>query len=264
MSMFSSLTGIGINPFGKTKVKINPIKALGTALTVGSMGGLGPVAGALGRIPGVAAGAAKVGGVLGKIPGASKVGGFLLNGFGKAGQNVQPGGYNVNDPSQNPYANPDDPNAGSGGGGGGATPAGGWLSQLGSFLGKPGVAQAGADVLGGVLQGQSAAAQNKQQGEQFNRVQTNNEQTGALAAERQRAAAPLRDNALYMLQQRMGMNNQAFKPHDMFNEGYGSGAPQLGGLDEEELARRRAGYKPGAGGVNQALYDAYIRKYGGK
>lgn len=264
MSWLSSITGIGINPLGKTKVKIDPVKALGTALTVGSMGGLGPVAGALGRIPGVAAGAAKVGGVLSKVPGATKVGGYLLNGFGKAGQ-AQPsgngGGYNAEDPNQNIFADPS--GAASGAQATAPTDSGNWLSSLGGFLSKPGVAQAGADVIGGVLQGQAAAAQNQQQAQQFNRTQGLEEANSALGASRQAATAPLRDQAIYGLQQRMGMQQGQFQPHDIYNQSYGNGPAKLGGIDEQELQRRLAGYRPGAGGVNSALLNAYVQKYGG-
>ena len=252
MSILSSVTGIGVNPFGKTKVKIDPLKAAGTALTIGSMGGLRPVAGALGRIPGVAAGAAKVGGVLSKVPGATKVGGFLLNGFGKAGQVPPPiQGQPTDDELYGTETSPAPPKQG-----------GGWLDTLGKFAQKPGFLEAGANVVGGVLKGQADAARLKQEQQQFARTQGTSEAGNALAAERQRAAAPLRDQATYLLQQRMGVPNQQFQPHDIYNESYGSGPANLGGQDPEELKRRAAGYRPGAGGVNQALYDAYIKKYG--
>lgn len=77
MSLVSKITGVHISPHG---VKIEPLKALGTALTIGSFGGLGPVGAALGAIPGagaVASGVSKVKGALAAIPGISKVGGFL-------------------------------------------------------------------------------------------------------------------------------------------------------------------------------------------
>lgn len=67
-SLLSRITGIGLNPFGKTKVKIDPLKALGTLATAGSFGALGPVAGALESIPGVGALAGLAGKVGGMIP----------------------------------------------------------------------------------------------------------------------------------------------------------------------------------------------------
>lgn len=63
MSWLSKVTGIGINPL-KGKIKIDPLKALGTGLTVASFGGLGPLAGVAG----------KVGSVASHIPGAGTVG----------------------------------------------------------------------------------------------------------------------------------------------------------------------------------------------
>lgn len=87
MSWLSKVSGIGINPFGKDKIKIDPMKAAMTALTVGSMGGFGPVAGAINAIPGGAAvlgGVSKVKGALSAIPGVSKLGG-LSGGISKVG-----------------------------------------------------------------------------------------------------------------------------------------------------------------------------------
>lgn len=68
MSILSSLTGIHISKKG---VHIEPLKALGTALTVGSFGGLGPLAGIAG----------KVGSVATKIPGVAKVAGGIGTGY---------------------------------------------------------------------------------------------------------------------------------------------------------------------------------------
>lgn len=313
MSILSSVTGIGINPFGKTKVKINPMKALGTALTVGSMGGLGGIGAVLGRIPGAAAaagalkavpgvtalgaGAAKAGGLLGKIPGASKLGGVALHGFGGAGQapagvalnrgqptDMQGEGPGTPPPFDSSIAGAPSPTSQSSNSADGGTDWGnvagqltgfgsgtqgtqptqpGLLSQIGGFLSKPGVAQAGADIAGGVLQGQSQAAQLKAQGQQFNRTQGLTEANDAAGMQRQQAASPLRDQALYMLKQRMGMPTQQFKPHDIYNQSYGSGPAQMGGIDQNALNQKNAQYTPGAGGVNQALYAAYIKKYGG-
>lgn len=59
-----------------------------TALTVGSMGGFGPVGAALGHLPGGAsllAGAGKVKGALSMIPGAGKIGGMVADHGGVSG-----------------------------------------------------------------------------------------------------------------------------------------------------------------------------------
>lgn len=109
MSILSSVTGIGINPFGKRKIKIDPLKALGTALTVGSMGGLGPLAGIAG----------KVGSAASRIPGAAKAGAVL-----SAGKRLLGGGDGVPQVMRNgqPISlsdlNPNMPGGGAGAGGG--------------------------------------------------------------------------------------------------------------------------------------------------
>lgn len=77
MSWLSKITGVHISPKG---VHVEPLKALGTALTIGSLGGLGPVGAALGSIPGAGA-ISKVGGVLSHIPGV----GALESGIDKLG-----------------------------------------------------------------------------------------------------------------------------------------------------------------------------------
>lgn len=113
MSILSDVTGIGINPFGKRKFKIDPLKALGTVATVGSFGGLGPVAGALSHIPGGAAmvkGATKVGGVL-------SAGKRLLGGGNSGVPEVTRGGVPISLSDINPNI-PADPSGADGGGGG--------------------------------------------------------------------------------------------------------------------------------------------------
>lgn len=284
MSWLSSATGIHISPHG---VKIEPLKALGTALTVGSLGGLGGIGAALGKVPGLArvggaigtaakaipgaqAATGALGGALSHVPGASQVGNTLLHGFGSAGAigggaagAQQAAGAGSQAPSQAVFdaATEGGVEGAAQGAGGGS----GWLGQLGNFLGKPGVLQAGADIAGGLMQGQAAAAQNKQQAQQFNRVQGFNEANNAMAMQRQQAAGPLRDQALFMLKQRMGAPQQAFIPHDIYNQSYGSGPAQLGGLSLQNrniLNQAQGHYQPGMGGVNQALYDAYMKKYG--
>lgn len=115
MSILSSVTGIGINPFGKRKIKIDPMKALGTALTVGSMGGFGPVAGALSHVPG---GAALVKGAT-KFGGAVTAGKRLLSGGGGGGvPQVMRNGQPISLSDVNPNMPADPTGAGDGGGGG--------------------------------------------------------------------------------------------------------------------------------------------------
>lgn len=78
MSILSKLTGVHISGKG---VRIEPMKALGTALTIGSFGGLGPIAGLASKIPGVA----KLGGMASKIPGVSAIGGLAAKAKGIPG-----------------------------------------------------------------------------------------------------------------------------------------------------------------------------------
>lgn len=82
MSMLSKFTGIGINPL-KGKIKIDPLKAIGTALTVGTMGGFGPIAGLASKVggSGLAGLAAKAGTALK----AKGIGGLLKGGLDVAG-----------------------------------------------------------------------------------------------------------------------------------------------------------------------------------
>jgi hypothetical protein len=97
MSWLSKATGIGINPL-KGKIKIDPLKALGTALTVGSMGSLGPVAAIASKIPGAATLgglASKVGGM---IPGPIKSGiGAITNAAKGAGAAAEKRGLSMSD-----------------------------------------------------------------------------------------------------------------------------------------------------------------------
>src|SRR4051812_3483839 len=81
MSILSKVTGIHISKHG---VHVEPMKALGTALTIGSLGGLGPIGAALGSIPGagaIASGVSKVGTLAKALPGASAI----ASGVGKMG-----------------------------------------------------------------------------------------------------------------------------------------------------------------------------------
>lgn len=122
MSILSSVTGIGINPFGKRKIKINPMKALGTALTVGSMGGFGPIAAGLSHIPGGAAllsGASRAKAALTTGKGALALGAGkrLLGGGGGGVPQVTRNGQPISLSDINPNM-PGDPSAAPPGGGG--------------------------------------------------------------------------------------------------------------------------------------------------
>lgn len=72
MSWLSKITGIGISKHG---VHIDPLKAAMTALTVGSLGGLGPLAAAGSKLGAIT----KLGGLASKGGKLAAVGGFLKN-----------------------------------------------------------------------------------------------------------------------------------------------------------------------------------------
>lgn len=74
---------------------------------------------------------------------------------------------------------------------------------------------------------------------------------------------PMRDRLQYNLGQRLGMSPQEFRPNvgGMFGM---QGAPQQGGIDMEELARRRAAYTPGAGGFDQGSREQLLSAIGWK
>lgn len=105
-----------------------------------------------------------------------------------------------------------------------------------------------APMLGGLFSGaQQAGAQGastEEQKRQFDILQ-GNRQRGL------QETAPMRDKLMYMLQTRMGLPQQQFKPHDIFNPSYGSGPAQMGGYDVDAYNKGISGYQTGMGGVNQ-------------
>lgn len=151
MSLLSKVTGIHISKHG---AHIEPLKALGTLATVGSFGGLGPVAGALGHIPGATAamsGIGKAGAALKSLPGAAKAG-AVLSGLKKVGgSSGMPPSVDVNG-IVNHSGVLDSMSGGEDGGG-----FMGGLKKVGSFLGDHGDQLLGAASLGEGYLGQRRA-----------------------------------------------------------------------------------------------------------
>lgn len=156
MSLLSRVSGIHISKHG---VHIEPLKALGTLATVGSMGGLGPIAAGLSRIPGAAAAigaAGKIGAAAKALPGATKVAGALtgakrlLNVGGGGGvPQVTRGGI----PISLSDLNPNIPAQGASPNGGGGTD---WLGLAeGGLAGMSAINSARASGRSGALQKQA-------------------------------------------------------------------------------------------------------------
>lgn len=150
----------------------------------------------------------------------------------------------------------------------------------------------GAALISGGLQGiggllNSGAKMSKQQlaemkrefdiSQQFSqeqgRTQTQMAQTSDLNnMQRQIEMSPLRDKVGYMLNQRMGMVPQQFRPNDMLNPGStGAGnLPQQGGINSEALQGAMQHYqapdfmtnKIGSGGIDPALYHQMMARLG--
>lgn len=141
-----------------------------------------------------------------------------------------------------------------------------WLGPIGDLFKRPGALEAGASLAGGYLEGKAAGKiadeDRKWDREKFGRTQGLDEGAAAVGLGRELSMAPMRDQAMFMLQQRMGLSPGAFKPRDMFNESTSAETPQLGGVDLEEWKRRNAGYKPGAGGLNTDIQRLLLQKLG--
>lgn len=156
-----------------------------------------------------------------------------------------------------------------GGGGGQRAPRTGidrWLGPVGDLFKRPGALEATGNVVGGYLEGQAAGKiadeDRKWDREKFGRTQQAEEGAMAVGLGRDLSTAPMRDQAMFMLQQRMGLSPGAFKPRDMFNESTSAATPELGGIDLEELKRRNAGYTPGKGGYNTDIQRLLLQKLG--
>lgn len=116
----------------------------------------------------------------------------------------------------------------------------------------------GAGILQGIGSGigQSAAAKTqKQQIEDQWKLQSGQE---ASQLQHQQDTAPIRDQAMYLLQQRLGMTPQTFQPHDLYNQSSSSATPQYGGYNPQQLQASQASYQPGMGNVNTTVNQQAI------
>jgi hypothetical protein len=137
----------------------------------------------------------------------------------------------------------------------------------GSWWKKPGVAEAGIGLAGNIIQGYGqgkiADADRKWDREKFGQeLGWEKDQYGmnnAPGLQRQIEAAPMRDRAMYMLAQRMGMPQSDFSPRDIFNPG---GTGSLGGFDQNQINTANAAYTPGAGGTDPTILKQILQKMG--
>lgn len=141
-----------------------------------------------------------------------------------------------------------------------------WTGPLMDLFKRPGALEAGANLAGGYLEGKAAGKiadeDRKWDREKFARTQGLDEGAAAVGLGRELSMAPMKDQAMYMLQQRMGLSPGAFKPRDMFNESTSSAVPQIGGIDLEEWKRRNAEYTAGKGGLNTDIQRLLLQKLG--
>jgi hypothetical protein len=80
----------------------------------------------------------------------------------------------------------------------------------------------------------------------------------------QQESLPVRDQALFNIQKRLGHAPREAKPYDMFNSA-GPATPQdaqKGGIDQDAYAREMATYTPGAGGTDPELLARILAKTG--
>ena len=140
------------------------------------------------------------------------------------------------------------------GNGGGAAAANG--NGGGSFWKSPGVLEAGIGLAGSALagygQGKIADADRKWDKEKFG-IDT------APGLQRDINAGPMKDQAAYMLMQRMGLPMSSFSPRDMFNPG---GAGTQGGYDQGAFNQVAQNYKPGMGGQSTLVQQQLLKKLG--
>lgn len=128
--------------------------------------------------------------------------------------------------------------------------------DLGGILKTPGVAEGLFGLAGGALQGYGqgkiAEADRKWETDKYG-------MDNAGAVQKQIEMSPLRDRAMYMLSQRMGLPQGSFSPKDIFNPG---GTGSQGGYDQNALNTANAGYTPGAGGVDPSVNQRILEKMG--
>lgn len=294
MSWLSSLTGIHISPqhgfsVEPAKLLTDAMAATGNPAAIAGMigngihavspnSGLGKIGNTVGTFAPMAAG--MTGGLSGlsslpgmstatsalsKIPGASSIGslgskalGVLGLGGGAASGAAGGGGW-------------DDPTGGVLEGAGVGSAAGTAASgSAGGLLGwlerNPALASAGASLIGntvsGIGQGQIAGANMKEQQREFNQNYGLNANSQALQTNRAAQASPLRDQAQYLLQARLGLTPQAFQPHDLFNPSTSQATPQMGGVNLGQYAQKAGQYRPGMGGQSPALQQSILQKLG--
>lgn len=120
----------------------------------------------------------------------------------------------------------------------------------------------GAGALQGIGQGLAGQAQAKASTNATNDNSKVSLGQSAMQTQRGLDSAPIRDRAMYLLQQRLGMTPQTFQPHDIYNQSTSAATPQYGGYNPQQMAQAQAAYTPGAGNVNTAVADQYMNKIG--
>lgn len=116
----------------------------------------------------------------------------------------------------------------------------------------------GGGLLQGIGSGIGQAQQAKVQKKQADNDWKMSSGQEASQLQHQQDTAPIRDQAMYLLQQRLGMTPQTFQPHDLYNQRTSAAAPQYGGYNPQQLQTAQQSYTPGAGGVNTAVNQQAI------
>lgn len=125
-----------------------------------------------------------------------------------------------------------------------------------------------AMAAGGYLQGQSmekiSERETAESKRQFDLSHGLNAGQQANALNRQVETNPMRDQVMFLLQQRMGMPQQSFQARDIFNPSTSATVPQSGGIDPTAMANAQASYRPGMGGTNPAVAEALMQRFFGQ
>lgn len=142
---------------------------------------------------------------------------------------------------------------------------------------------AGLSGVGGLLKSNKMSREQlAEQAREFNLSQQFTEEMGRTSnqfdqtknigdMQRRIEQAPMRDKALYMLNQRLGMTPQSFQPRDMANPGSpGAANPQGGGIDSASLQSSMGRYRApnfmtdqaGSGGVDPRIYHQMMARLG--
>lgn len=139
----------------------------------------------------------------------------------------------------------------------------------------------GLDALGGLVSGDKNKKDRAEQAREFNLAQQYREEQGRTQTQfdqvsnigdlqRRIEQAPARDKALFMLNQRLGMTPDAFRPRDMMNPGISPQTPDLGGIDPRMQQQAMQGYHApdfngggaGSGGVDPRVYHQLMARLG--